>query len=67
MQNHIAEFEGIFNRLSQMDTEIDEGMQVAFLLVSISNVPELHGTVSAIKTMQADQATWNYVSTRLIK
>lgn len=66
MQNHVVEFESMFSRLALMDANLDESLQVALLLVSVSDETSSNGTVAAIKTKQAENATWNYVSTRPI-
>ncbi len=62
---HFSELESMFNLLSGMSSPVDESMQVAILLVSIMAQESLKGTVAAIKTVDADNATWNYVSSRL--
>ena len=59
--------ESLFNRLDAMGSPLGSGMQVAILLVSLSAEEWLSGTVSAIKTMDADKATWEYVSGRLLE
>ena len=64
---YLSEMESHFNRLTAMDSPVDEGMQVAILLVSVSGTEGLGGTVSAIKTMDPYKATWDYVSARLIE
>ena len=67
MGEYLSEMESHFNRLTAMNSPVDEGMQVAILLVSVSATEALSGTVSAIKTMDPEKATWDYVSARLIE
>lgn len=64
--DHVAELEGLVNRLAGMDMDITEPMQVAIFLVSLSNLSEYASTVSSIKTLEPDVATWSYVTMRII-
>ena len=67
MGEYLSEMESLFNRLDAMGSPLGSDMQVAILLVSLSAEEWLSGTVSAIKTMDADKATWEYVSGRLLE
>ena len=67
MGEYLSEMESLFNKLSVMKSPLDSDMQVAILLVSISSIDFLAGTISAIKTMESERATWEYVSARLIE
>lgn len=59
--------ESSFTRLDAMDSSIDEEMQVALLLVSVSSIKDFQASIAAIKTMKQTETTWNYVSSRLIE
>lgn len=63
--DHVAEMEGLFTRLEAMSFSFDENLQVAMLLISVSEVKEFEPAVGAIKIYY--EWPWNYVSTRLIK
>ena len=67
MGEYISEMESLFNKLAAMGSSVDSDMQVAILLVSLSSEESLSSTVSAIKTMDVDKATWEYVTGRLIE
>ena len=67
IRDYIAKFETMFNRLEIMGSHIDEAMQVAILLVSLLNDETLSSTVAAIKTMDEEKATWDYVTSRLME
>ena len=67
MGEYLTELESMFNRLCSMGMPIAEPMQVAILLVSLGCEEEMAGTVAAIKTMDEDRATWDYVSSRLLE
>ena len=65
--DHISEFESLLYQLQKMETKIDDQMKVALLLVSISNHKGFESIIAAIKTMRSEDATWNYVTTRLLE
>ena len=67
MGEYVSEFESMFNKLAVMGFLIGNDMQVAILLVSVSSEESLSGTISAIKTMDTDEVTWEYVSGRVIE
>ena len=67
MGDHVSSIESLVNRLASMGMEIAEPMQVAILLVSLSNLNEYNGTVSSIKTMDPKSSTWANVSMRIIE
>ena len=67
MSDHVAELESDVNRLAAMNCVINEDLQVAILITSVSEVSSFSSTVAAIKTMRSSDATWAYISSRLIE
>lgn len=67
ISDHVSRMESLFNQLGKMDLEVEAQMQVALLLVSVDNVKLFSPTIAAIKVMKDENASWKYVSTRLIK
>lgn len=67
MGEYLSEMEIRLNKLEEMGSLVEEGMQMAIILVSVSSFNSLNSTVSAIKTMDPDKATWDYVWARLIE
>lgn len=64
---HISQMESMFNRLRAMGSSVEENMKVAILLVSVGGQTDLKSTISAIKTMDTERVTWDYVTGRLVE
>lgn len=67
MGDFISELETHFNKLACMGLPIVEEMQVAILLVSVMHEESMKSTVAALKTVDADRATWDSVCSRLLE
>ena len=57
MRERVSELESLFHRRLAMKSPLEEEIQVAILLVSLSERENFRGTVSAIKTMDPKLAT----------
>lgn len=55
MGDYLTEFETKFNKLSRMQLPVAEKMQVAFLLVSLSNEKCLSRTIATLKAMETER------------
>eukprot|EP00171_Calliarthron_tuberculosum_P005379 IDg5379t1 len=53
--------------MNAMGRKLDDQMQAAMLMVSVSDVPRFTSVIAAIKTLKCEEATWNFVSTRLLE
>ena len=67
MSDYIDEFESLFSRLAAMNAEMQEDMQIAILLVSLSDAREYENVVSAIKTLTKGDLNWDEVTSRLLE
>lgn len=50
-----------------MTIELQDTMKVSILLVSLDSVQEYAGTIADTKTLDARNATWSYITMRLIE
>ena len=67
MAEYVDRFESMFERLATMDAGISDDMQVAIFLSSFSNMKEYDNIISALKTLKAEELTWDKVTARLIE
>ena len=66
LTDFIDGFESLFTLLASMDHAIEEDMQVAMLLASLSSEKDYEHVVAALKTLPQEKLTWDTVSARLI-
>ena len=57
MGEYLSEMVSLFTKLCVIKSSLDSEMRVAILLVSISSLDYLPGTISVIKTMESERAT----------
>ncbi len=67
MRDYVSAMESSVNRLASMGMRMSEPMQIAILLMSLSDLPGYSSTVSSLKTMYTNEAKCDDVMKRFIE
>lgn len=67
ISDHITVLETVFAQLEDAGQSFEELMQVSILLSSITDDRHYEAAIAAIRTMDEEKTTWEYVTVRLLE